>query len=128
MPKIGKAKLAKLEAQGKDGKLKVGDFLAWWLDPKNGKVGETYLDRNGTERKTKSFHSVTSGFNEACKAYYGLDTKGVIALTNKAEAKGLISIRPTKGGVKGVRISLPTDGDSGTRGISALAEMGLKPS
>ena len=126
MPKIGKAKLAKLE--GKDGKLKVGDFLAWWLDPKNGKVGETYLDRTGTERKTKSFHSVTSGFNEACKAYYGLDTKGVIAMTNEAETRGLISIRPTRGGVKGVRISLPTDGGSGSRGISALAEMGLNPS
>jgi len=125
MPKIGKAKLAKL-GLGPDGKLKVGDFLAWWLDPKNGKVGETYLDRNGTERKTKSFHSVTSGFNEACGLYYDLDTKGVIALTNEAEARGLIKIRPTRGGVKGVRISLPTDG--GSRGISALAEMGLAPS
>ena len=125
MPKIGKAKLAKL-GLGPDGKLKVGDFLAWWLDPKNGKVGETYLDRTGTERKTKSFHSVTSGFNEACKAYYGLDTKGVISMTNEAETRGLISIRPTRGGVKGVRISLPTDG--GSRGISALAEMGLAPS
>ena len=127
MPKIGKAKLAKL-GLGPDGKMKVGDFLAWWLDPKNGKVGETYLDRTGTERKTKSFHSVTSGFNEACKAYYGLDTKGVISMTNEAETRGLISIRPTRGGVKGVRISLPTDGGSGSRGISALAEMGLSPS
>ena len=45
MSKLTKAQLAKLEGLGDDGKMKVGDFLSWWLDPKNGKVGISYTDK-----------------------------------------------------------------------------------
>ena len=130
MTKIAKAKLAKLEKAGTDGKMKVGDFLSWWLDPKNGKVGVEYTDRKtGLLRKTSSFHSVTSGFNEAFRLYYGCDSEAVKKAITKAEGLKLISVRLVGKGangkaVPGARISVYRDyGDS--KGISALAEMGI---
>ena len=133
MSKMTKATLAKLEKAGEEGKMKVGDFLAWWLDSKNGKVGIEYTDKKtGLTRKTSSFHSVTSGFNEAFKLYYGCDSEAVIKAIGKAEELRLISVRLVgKGlsgkGVSGARISAYRD-TSDNRGVSALAEMGIKVS
>jgi len=119
-----KAEIKKLEKKG-NGKIPVSDFIGAWLDPKNGKIGETF-QRNGVSQKTKSFHSVTSGFNEAIRAYYGKDP---VAILQQAEEKELVSLRPVgRGksgkGVPGVRVSAYRDYQD-TKGVSILADMGL---
>ena len=138
MSKLTKATLAKLEGLGDDGKMKVGDFLALWLDPKSslagtkGNIGEEFTDkRTGLTRKTTSFHSVLSGFNEAFRLYYDCDSKAVISAMEKAEELRLISVRlvgrgQSGKGVPGARISAYRD--SSGRGKSALADLGIKVS
>ncbi len=46
--------------------------------------------------KYRGIHSVFSGFNEAFRQYFGGDPRPV---TQELAAKGIIEIRPVKGGV-----------------------------
>ena len=123
--KLGtKAQIQK--TQGEDGKIPVSKFIEWWLNPKNGKVGEVFTKQDGTKGVTSSFHAVTSGFNQAIKSYYGVDP---VALLQEAESRKLVSLRPvgkgkTGKGVSGVRVSSYRE-YSDNRGVNALGEMGL---
>ena len=48
--------------------------------------------------KSKGIHVVYSGFNKACKDYYG-NAFNIVAATKALEEAGKIHIRPCKGGV-----------------------------
>ena len=125
MTKIAKAQVTKMEKEN-EGKIPVSRFIGWWLDPKNGKVGEEFTKQDGSKGKTTSFHAVTSGFNDAVRNYYDVDP---VALLQEAESREICSLRPvgkgkTGKGVPGVRVSAFRIGTD-SKGISALSEMGL---
>ena len=61
MTKIAKAQVTKMEKEN-EGKIPVSKFIGWWLDPKNGKVGEEFTKQDGSKGKTTSFHAVTSPY------------------------------------------------------------------
>ena len=122
---MAKAQVTKMEKEN-EGKIPVSKFIAWWLDPKNSKVGVEFTKLDGTKGKTTSFHAVTSGFNDAVRNYYEIDPVGLL---QEAEKREICSLRPVgKGksgkGVSGVRVSAFRIGTD-SKGISALSEMGL---
>ena len=90
MTKIAKAQVTKMEKEN-EGKIPVSKFIAWWLEPKNGKVGEEFTKQDGSKGKTTSFHAVTSGFNDAVRNYYDVDP---VALLQEAEKREVCSLRP----------------------------------
>ena len=60
--------------------------------------GEIYTDKNGVKQRSKGIHSVYSGFNQGLKELFpGVD---VVETTNQMVADKVITIWPTKGGVK----------------------------
>ena len=101
-------------------------FLAFWFDPKNGKIGIEYTDsRTGQIRKTASFHAVTSGFNEVVLKYYVKTGKEFL---EDAVKKELCTIRPVgKGksgkGIPGVRVYPVTASTNNAEKI--MKEMGI---
>ena len=70
----------------------------------------------------KGVHTVYQGFNEAFRAYFPGDDP--VIWIKQAEKQGLISVIPTKGGV---RIYKPEDapGKAQRNPASVLAKMGL---
>ena len=124
------AKSNNTNASQSEAKMSLTDFISWWLDPKNGKVGGAYKLENGQQRVTNSFHAVTSGFNDLVRSYYGVEPQEV---TKKLEDLKLITTRPVgKGkygkGVSGIRIyPYNPNANSGQNGkvISLKAEMGI---
>tara|TARA_R110002020_G_scaffold159439_6_gene343250 strand:+ start:246 stop:587 length:342 start_codon:yes stop_codon:yes gene_type:complete len=109
-------------------KLTARQMLNWWLDPKNGKVGIEYLDKKTmTNKKTKGFHAVTSGFNDLIQQYYGTTGKEFI---DDAVAKKLISIKPlgrgkTGKGIPGVMVYPYSEFTQGNKAEGLMAEMGI---
>ena len=109
----------------KSKKLSARQVLNWWLDPKNGKIGEEYTDSYGRVKKTNSFHTVMSGFNDFIFQYYGKTGKEFI---DDAVAKGLCKIRPvgkgkTGKGIPGVRV-YPVSGNV-DKAEQIMKEMGI---
>jgi len=110
-------------------KITAKQWLDWWLDPKNGKVGIEYTDKKtGQVKTTKGFHAVTSGFNDAIAEYYGRSGKEFI---DSAVNRKLVSIKPvgrgkTGRGIPGVIVyPYSATANSGDKGASILSEMGL---
>ena len=102
-------------------KMKPAKFMEWWLDPKNGKVGQPFTNKKtGKVGITRGFHSVTSGFNDVVQQYYGKTGKEFL---EELVSKELVSIRPVSG-VKGVMV-YPFRQQSESRATDLLTEMGL---
>lgn len=111
-------------------KLTAKQFLDWWFNPENGKVGISYTDkRTGQVRVTKGFHAVTSGFNDVVQEYYGRTGKEFI---DSAVKRKLVSIKPlgrgkTGKGIPGVMVYPYSEfSATGNKASSLMAEMGLK--
>ena len=108
-------------------KLSARQVLNFWFDPKNGKIGEKYTARDGSTKETKSFHAVTSGFNDFIQVYYGISGKEFL---EDAEAKRLCTLRPVgRGksgkGIPGVRVYPFNTTMSNNKAEVILKEMGL---
>lgn len=58
--------------------------------------------------KYRGIHTVFSGLNEAFRQYFGEDPRPV---TQEMAAKGIIEIRPVKGGVMYLKGEAPRAGD-----------------
>ena len=111
-------------------KLTAKQFLDWWFNPQNGKVGIKYTDkRTGQVRETKGFHAVASGFNDVVQEYYGRTGKEFI---DSAVKRKLVSIKPlgrgkSGKGIPGVMVYPYSEFANGSnKGVSLMAEMGLK--
>ena len=107
------------------------EFLGWWFDPKNGKVGQTVevVDRKKTSKTfgkkisitTKGFHAVTSGCNDLIRSYYGVTD--IADFWNKAKTAKLCQIKPARLGV----MVYPYSASSNDSKIQDLKDqMGLK--
>ena len=119
MGKLGtKAQIEKLEKEN-EGKVPVSDVLAWWFNPKNEKINRPFKGKDGQTAYTKGFHSVTSGFNDFVKKYYGV--KDIQKFYDEAKAKKLLNTRPVKMGFMVYPYSEVTSG----KADSLMAEMGL---
>ena len=109
-------------------KMTARQFLDFWFNPKNGKIGIEYTDsRTGQIRKTASFHAVTSGFNEVVLKYYGKTGKEFL---EDAVRKELCSIKPvgkgkTGRGISGVRVYPFSSNQGSNKAESIMAEMGI---
>ena len=109
-------------------KLTARQFLNYWFDTKNGKIGIEYTDsRTGLVKKTASFHAVTSGFNEVVTKYYGKTGKEFLEDSVKKE---LCSIKPvgkgkTGRGIPGVRVYPFSSTQGSNKAESIMAEMGI---
>ena len=109
-------------------KMTARQFLAFWFDEKNGKIGIEYTDsRTGLVKKTASFHAVTSGFNEVVAKYYGKTGKEFL---DDATKKELCSIKPvgkgkTGRGIPGVRVYPFSSTQGSNKAESIMTEMGI---
>ena len=99
-----------------------------------------FIDQKRDIEKSKGINTVASGFNDACKAYFGTDIEnleadienvghytGVMALPETLKKQGVIDVRPVRG-MKGVMIYAKGDLSSNrtaNNGAKLLTEMGL---
>jgi hypothetical protein len=112
-------------------KLPIGEFLEWWFNPKNGKVGNAVTV---TDKKPKSptfgkkidivttgFHSVTSGCNDLVRNYY--EVKEIKDFWDQCVTAKLCSTRPAKLGM----MVYPYSKNSNESKVNDLkSQMGLK--
>ena len=104
-------------------------ILDWWFNPKNGKVGKEVQitdtkPNSPTKGKkititTKGFHSVTSGFNQFAREYWGI--KDIPAWWEEQKKAGLCNIKPAK---LGPMIYPPSSNTAKTDQL--FKEMGIK--
>ena len=111
-------------------KLSIPEFLNWWFDPKNGKVGYQVevVDKNPrskTFQKTikvtvRGFHAVNSGCNALVRKYY--DLEDIKDFWDQCKELKLVTTKPVKGGVMVYPYSASS---SDSKVANLMEEMGI---
>jgi len=121
-----KANLAK-------GKMPITEFLLWWFNPENGKVGKTVQvvdkkPKSPTYGKkititTTGFHSVTSGCNDLVRKYYGV--KDIKDFWEQCRTAKICTTKPAK---LGMMVYPYSESSNESKVNTLMAEMGINMS
>ena len=88
-------------------KMSINQFLEWWFDPKNGKVGYEVevVDKNPRSKTfqkpikvtVRGFHAVNSGCNALVRKYY--EVEDIKNFWDQCKEQKLVTTKPAKGGI-----------------------------
>ena len=111
-------------------KMSINQFLEWWFDPKNGKVGYEVevVDKNPRSKTfqkpikvtVRGFHAVNSGCNALVRKYY--EVEDIKNFWEQCKEQKLVTTKPAKGGVMVYHYS---SSSSESKVANLMEEMGI---